>query len=565
MQTVVLQIHFVHTALCYPSNPPKLVMAEIVSLVDQPPRGSDPSDSGSPSSGSSSESDDDNDDDDPSQWGTSAPCLRNIDETLRCPICKDLCKVTLRGKCGHFFCSECIRRFLRNYKQSCPECRKDMNQAELTNDAVIDKLIASFRASRTALLDIVRTDPSLFASVPSNEDSTRASVSTDSCADSKQKVPMPTLTYRLFTEKKLKGMLKDLNLPISGKKRDWINLHAEYTLQHNIACDSPGPIDPKDVARRALENHHRLHPQAKGSAASFFGATKRSRTSTRQHSFLAHAESNSVQQELINQVRGRRRPDLGVAGSSAGKASLKAHIRAPVWRSVFSERAGRPFYYNTETGFGQFDVPAELDISSVLQDKEKLNTPYLICIDPRGLGSSKSRSSAGVAQRQNAKLQLQETQVERQSNAAEAETVAEAAKIPEASVVVEESAVVERPAKGESGSERGPVSSPLGSPRCEATSASSSAVPSRSASQQSPAPKSSPDSRERGAAKRKQQDRIAAGSKAARLERREKKKWAREMEQVSVLMQLNLTQVRASPRVIWHQLALPLIKSDVAF
>jgi rubrerythrin len=84
--------------------------------------------------------------DDPSDF-QSKP-FQDLDEHLRCPICKEFFDTTLiLSTCSHSFCALCIRRSL-NTEQNCPKCRKVAYEQNLIHNYDLDHVVSSWRTSR---------------------------------------------------------------------------------------------------------------------------------------------------------------------------------------------------------------------------------------------------------------------------------------------------------------------------------------------------------------------------------------------------------------------------------
>ncbi len=69
-------------------------------------------------------------------------------EMLDCPICFTQFKNPVTAKCGHTFCSGCLRRCLKK-KHECPECKSHTTAKELVRNkkiAILGKQITQLRS-----------------------------------------------------------------------------------------------------------------------------------------------------------------------------------------------------------------------------------------------------------------------------------------------------------------------------------------------------------------------------------------------------------------------------------
>ncbi|KAJ3376299.1 E3 ubiquitin-protein ligase rad18 [Allomyces arbusculus] len=99
--------------------------------------------------------------DDPSDWPPEYRDLATFDQALRCPMCGDLFTTAMMViKCGHNFCSLCIRHRISASDTSCPVCREDVKEADLRPNRIVDDLVAAFTSCRSKMLAVARQDPS---------------------------------------------------------------------------------------------------------------------------------------------------------------------------------------------------------------------------------------------------------------------------------------------------------------------------------------------------------------------------------------------------------------------
>ncbi|KAL7753606.1 E3 ubiquitin-protein ligase rad18 [Sorochytrium milnesiophthora] len=93
--------------------------------------------------------------DDPSDWPQNCRSVAALDTALRCPVCMDLYKTPMQTRCGHHFCSVCIReRILANAESGCPTCRLPVTEAELTRNRLVDEVVQHFALARPVMLQL---------------------------------------------------------------------------------------------------------------------------------------------------------------------------------------------------------------------------------------------------------------------------------------------------------------------------------------------------------------------------------------------------------------------------
>ena len=89
-------------------------------------------------------------------WPEGASCLRNMEKTLRCPICHATMRApVLLSKCGHSFCSYCIRQSL-GFSQNCPLCKKEATESDLIKNITVLEITDLFKECRNDLLELAK-------------------------------------------------------------------------------------------------------------------------------------------------------------------------------------------------------------------------------------------------------------------------------------------------------------------------------------------------------------------------------------------------------------------------
>lgn len=103
---------------------------------------------------------------DPSDWlGTPLSSLREVEQSLRCHVCKDFFNSPMITSCSHTFCSLCIRRAL-NTDGKCPLCRTTDQESKLRGNWAIREAAEAFMNSRKAMLELARQPTAPAATTP---------------------------------------------------------------------------------------------------------------------------------------------------------------------------------------------------------------------------------------------------------------------------------------------------------------------------------------------------------------------------------------------------------------
>lgn len=116
---------------------------------------------------------------DPTDWlGTPLSSLMQVEQSLRCHVCKDFFNSPMITSCSHTFCSLCIRRAL-NTDGKCPLCRATDQESKLRGNWAIREATEAFMTSRKAMLDLAR-QPAAPASTPPKRKANKAAVGGES-------------------------------------------------------------------------------------------------------------------------------------------------------------------------------------------------------------------------------------------------------------------------------------------------------------------------------------------------------------------------------------------------
>lgn len=90
---------------------------------------------------------------DPSDFAhCSEPRLVEFDSLLRCHICKEYQTAPVLTTCGHSYCSVCIRKYLI-HTAKCPICSKEIREANLQRNVLLEQVVICFKTLRDDLLE----------------------------------------------------------------------------------------------------------------------------------------------------------------------------------------------------------------------------------------------------------------------------------------------------------------------------------------------------------------------------------------------------------------------------
>ena len=89
-------------------------------------------------------------------WPQEALCMRSVERSLRCPICHATMRApVLLVKCGHSYCSYCIRQYL-GIEKMCPLCKKPASESDIVKNITVMEIADVFKENRKRLLELVR-------------------------------------------------------------------------------------------------------------------------------------------------------------------------------------------------------------------------------------------------------------------------------------------------------------------------------------------------------------------------------------------------------------------------
>ncbi|KAK8231670.1 hypothetical protein HDK77DRAFT_68696 [Phyllosticta capitalensis] len=93
---------------------------------------------------------------DSTDWlSTALPGFAQLENALRCQVCKDLFNTPMITSCSHTFCSLCIRRCFA-HDSKCPTCRTNGSDSKLRRNWTAQEMVDVWQGTRQKALDLAR-------------------------------------------------------------------------------------------------------------------------------------------------------------------------------------------------------------------------------------------------------------------------------------------------------------------------------------------------------------------------------------------------------------------------
>lgn len=216
-----------------------------------------------------------------------AEFVNQFEETLLCPICKQICQVPSITECSHTFCGVCIRRHI-DHEETCPTCRKEIQKARIRVNKFAEDVCNQYLWFREILKN------KLYSSVPVNNAATQEGYEecpfcskvlnveelqshAVQCMDEhesrlkRRKVmttpkKIPAENYHAMSDTKLRKALQDYGLSKSGNRNRLIARHKEWTHHYNTNAESNQPRSIYELRRIIDEWDRTQDRQVKGSS-----------------------------------------------------------------------------------------------------------------------------------------------------------------------------------------------------------------------------------------------------------------------------------------------------------
>mmetsp|Transcript_3363 Transcript_3363/g.6458 ORF Transcript_3363/g.6458 Transcript_3363/m.6458 type:complete len:486 (-) Transcript_3363:1851-3308(-) len=194
-------------------------------------------------------------------WRNSALSgLEAVEIAMHCPICQGMLEAPCSmKKCGHTFCSVCLKRWVQRYG-GCPTCRVKCSVEDFEHNKPLGNVVKAYMNARKDILQVAGLkvpEPK-----PVIEVATRMSVSLDKGEQKRGvvgrelKKRMPLKVYHLLKDKDIKKLLREAGLPITGTKQVMIRRHKEYTILFNTCLEENDAVtaqQQRDMRRRVLK------------------------------------------------------------------------------------------------------------------------------------------------------------------------------------------------------------------------------------------------------------------------------------------------------------------------
>jgi hypothetical protein len=240
----------------------------------------------------------DGDDDGEWAWPSTLPMAQAFDLELRCVLCKNIFENAVVLKCGHSFCSACIREALtsQSSKENCPRCRAKADVDDIRPNFSLEGAVRCFREIRPVLLASVRrsfvvekdggrsseqgTSVSservssgkkrrLESSLSAAEASTTEGFALDDDGEEEEhdQRRLPMVAYSVLNDRQIRDVCAKTGISNQGNRDALIWRHKTYTTHWNAMLD--GYKKPNRGEVNAIVNQlEREHNEAKAKVAS---------------------------------------------------------------------------------------------------------------------------------------------------------------------------------------------------------------------------------------------------------------------------------------------------------
>lgn len=212
------------------------------------------------------------------EWPEELPIGRKLsafEKLLLCPICQGFLNNAHMLKCGHSYCSICIRKHLdsalnRTTSDICPSCRAKADSFDLKKNTVLSNIVRSFRNLRP---DILRLTESCHVSNTIADDScifvgkssAASSIVVKGIAICKR---IPHFSFHGMKKDKVKTTLTQLTaeskvkIRLDGDKDILERRLREFIHLHNAQIGSEDPLSLEGVIKALNDSETQLEKES---------------------------------------------------------------------------------------------------------------------------------------------------------------------------------------------------------------------------------------------------------------------------------------------------------------
>ena len=192
--------------------------------------------------------------------------MSNFEDHLRCPICCEFFDNPMALRCGHSYCSECIRRHLDSTlnktanSRSCPTCSDPAEPSHLHPAKTVDNALQLYKSLRSELLATMSQEPELARNASNTNISNKRTSSRDNIASAMNKKKrevnfIPQKNFHGLSLKKAKDMVSELcekstsvKLSLEGDVDTLAKRHRDFIHLNNSQLHSEKPLSLEMVS-----------------------------------------------------------------------------------------------------------------------------------------------------------------------------------------------------------------------------------------------------------------------------------------------------------------------------
>eukprot|EP01040_Poterioochromonas_malhamensis_P018244 gene18244-21254_t len=280
--------------------------------------------------------------------------LDAFETNLLCPICSELFENPQVLKCGHSFCSLCLRRHFdttlnRTTNHICPTCREKAEQFDMRKNVALSMVVLQYREVKKVLYtklssteDTISPSPSIF----NNYHAIRGHTITSK---------VTALNLHKATRDKVKKAIDDatkdsrIKLRSDGDKDVLERRYRDLLHLINAQVDADNPLSLDAVVKKINDSEDSRKRSINAEALIETTSFKRSFSELSQKALAVKKQRKEAPPTQDIEVTEDTPPtDINVDDDVRN------------WRIVESTVTNRTFYYNIVSKRGQFDPPPVL-------------------------------------------------------------------------------------------------------------------------------------------------------------------------------------------------------------